>query len=274
MDTGIKARSLVKDIERATKDKSIKAVVFRVDSPGGDALASDIVAEALKKCRKKKPVIVSQGLVAGSGGYWLSMYGDTIVSAPFTITGSIGVIGAWIYNISLKEKLGLSTDKVQVGKHADIEFGAVIPLLGVSIPDRNLTQEERARMEQSIKTLYQDFVARVAEGRHKASEEIEAVAQGRVWSGIDAKEIGLIDVIGGIEKAIEIAKEKAGIPRNQEVVIVELPRPELVNPALFTPKLIHTDAKSNYLKYYFQNIGKPMLLLPYDYLEMLPASSF
>ncbi len=102
----IKARSLVKDIEEVAGRKDIKALVFRVDSPGGSALASDIVAEALRRCSKKKPVIVSQGRVAGSGGYWLSMYGDKIVSVPGTITGSIGVIGVWLYNRGSKEKLG------------------------------------------------------------------------------------------------------------------------------------------------------------------------
>jgi len=269
MDQGIKARSLVRDIESVIGNKSIKAVVFRVDSPGGDALASDIVAEALKKCKEKKPVIVSQGLVAGSGGYWLSMYGDTIVASPITITGSIGVIGGWIYNVSLKEKLGLSTDRVQVGKHADLDFGAVLPLLGISIPDRNLTEEEFSRMEELIKSLYHDFVERISSGRNKGYDEIEAVAQGRVWTGMDGQEKGLVDVIGGLETAIKIAKEKAGIPIDREITIVELPKPGLFDLAMFSPKLINVDTKFNYLRYYLQNNGRPMLLLPLDYLEMI-----
>jgi len=102
--------------------------------PGRDALASDLVAEALKKCSEKKPVIVSQGAVAGSGGYWISMYGDKIVAAPQTITGSIGVIGGWIYNAGLKEKLGMTTDLVKAGQHADIGFGMTLPLLGPACP--------------------------------------------------------------------------------------------------------------------------------------------
>jgi protease-4 len=116
MDEGIRARTLVKYVEKAVENKNIKAIILRVDSPGGGALASDFIAAALKKGKGKKPIIVSQGFVAGSGGYWLSMYGDTIVSAPSTITGSIGVIGAFFFNKSFKEKLGVSTDFVKRGE--------------------------------------------------------------------------------------------------------------------------------------------------------------
>ena len=142
MDDGIKARSLVKVVESIARNKNVKAVVFRVDSPGGDGMASDIVAEALKKCAEKKPVIVSQGYVAGSGGYWLSMYGDEIYAAPTTITGSIGVIGAWFYNKTLKQDIGVSTDLVQIGRHADLPFGMRVPFIGVSLPDRELNKDE------------------------------------------------------------------------------------------------------------------------------------
>jgi len=113
MDSGIKGRWLEKEFHRLAKDKSVKAVVFRVDSPGGDALASDLTAEALKKCAKEKPVIISQGQVAGSGGYWISMYGDKIVAGPNTITGSIGVIGGWLYDTGFGDKLGMTSDNVQ-----------------------------------------------------------------------------------------------------------------------------------------------------------------
>jgi len=143
MDSGIKARTLSKEVDALVEDSGIEAIVFRVDSPGGDAMASDLVAEALKKAKGKKPVIVTQGAVAASGGYWLSMYGDKIVAAPHTITGSIGVIGGWFYNAGLKEKLGMTTDRVQAGDHADIGFGMVLPFLGLGVPDRNLTEWER-----------------------------------------------------------------------------------------------------------------------------------
>ena len=123
----------------------------------GDALASDIIAEEMKACKKIKPVIVSQGYVAGSGGYWLSMYADTIVAAPNTITGSIGVIGGWYYNISLKQSLGISTDLVKAGNHADLGFGMKLPLIGIGLPDRNLTDDEWNIMEREIKNNYKMF---------------------------------------------------------------------------------------------------------------------
>ena len=222
MDVGITARKLEKDIEKVMKDKKIKAVVLRVDSPGGSALASDIIAEAIKKCKEKKPVEVSQGYVAASGGYWISMYADSIVAAPNIVTGSIGVIGGWIYNVGLKEKLGVSTDYIKKGEHADMGFGMPIPFLGY-LPDRNLTEDEKVVMEDVLNTMYKGFVEKVADGRNKKYEEIEAIAQGRIWSGVDGKEKGLVDELGGLEKAIQIAKEKAGIPQEQKVKIIELP---------------------------------------------------
>ncbi|MCX7994479.1 MAG: signal peptide peptidase SppA [candidate division WOR-3 bacterium] len=269
MDTGIRARSLIKDFEWVMDRKDIKAVVFRVDSPGGSALASDIIAEAIRKCQKKKPVIVSQGMVAGSGGYWLSMYGNRIVASPFTITGSIGVIGLWLYNKDLKERLGLSTDFVKVGEHADLGFGFNYPFLG-QLPDRNLTEIEKQKMESMIKSLYHDFVSRVAQGRNKGIQEIEEIAQGRVWSGIRGKEIGLVDTIGGIEAAINIAKEMAGLKKDERINVIELPRPELLPPDLFQPRIIGEKTQNEefirYLKLLSENNGKALLIMPLEYL--------
>jgi len=272
METGIKARSLSEIIDRVTDDKSIKAVVFRVDSPGGSAMASDIVAEALRKCSEKKPVIVSQGWVAGSGGYWISMYGDTIVAAPNTITGSIGVIGGWIYNKGLKERLGMSTDLVKAGDHADLGFGIPFIFFG-SIPDRNLTPEERAKVEHDIKTFYKMFVDKVAKGRNKKPEEIEKIAQGRVWSGIDGLSIGLVDEIGGIERAIEIAKARAGVPPDGEVNLVEMPEPPLLDTSMFSPKLFGLSQKPNpaleNLGFRIEHNGEAMPMLPLDVLDAI-----
>lgn len=270
MDEGITARKLVNDFDRVLKDNSIKAVVFRVDSPGGDALASDVIAEAMKKVKKIKPLIVSQGYVAGSGGYWLSMYADTIVSMPTSITGSIGVIGYWFYNKGLKESFGVSTDLVKKGDHADLGFGFIIPLLNLSIPDRNLTQEEKSKFESMIKIMYKEFVNKVALGRGKTPEEVEDVAQGRVWSGIDAKNKGLVDVLGGLETAIEIARLKAGLNKN-EFEIVEFPKPKLFDlsyllPINFKTKQIENDPLSM-LKFRIKNNGKAMLLMPLDMIE-------
>ncbi len=273
MDRGIKARELVKDVEAVTRDSRVKAVVLRVDSPGGDGTAADIIAEAIMKCKKEKPVIVSQGAVAASGGYWLSMYADTIVAAPNTITGSIGVIGGWFYDKGLKEKLGMSTDFVKKGEHADIGFGFVMPFVGIGLPDRNLTSDERGKIESAIGTFYEGFVEKVAAGREKSFDEIDAIAQGRVWSGYEAKQIGLVDVLGGLATAIKIAKEKATIPEHQDVEIVEYPKMGLIDPSIFISKLFGVEVADDknelleYLKLRLKHNGQPMPILPLDMMD-------
>lgn len=270
MDAGINARSLVKDVEAAVDNDDIKAIVLRVDSPGGDAMASDYIAEALKKAKGKKPVIVSQGFVAASGGYWLSMYGDTIVAAPGTITGSIGVIGGWLYNKGLKESLGMSTDFVKAGAHADIGFGFQLPLIGLGVPDRNMTLEERSKVERMIRMMYGEFVHKVASGRKMSDESVGAIAQGRVWSGIDGKANGLVDELGGLETAIAIAKEKAGLSKDQTVKIVEIPKKGWFNFDTFVPKLFGfqsvpaSDKTFEMVKFRLHNNGKPLPLVPLD----------
>jgi protease-4 len=227
MDEGIKARSLSRILQGVVDDRRVKAIVLRVDSPGGDAMASDYVAEVMRKAKGKKPFVVSQGAVAASGGYWLSMYADTIVAGPSTITGSIGVIAGWLYNKGLKERLGMSTDHVKAGEHADLGFGFRLPLVGVGLPDRAMMAEERARAEQAIRSLYADFVGHVAKGREKTPEAVDSVGQGRVWSGADALDLGLVDMIGGLETAIAVARARAGIRPDEEVRLLELPEPGL-----------------------------------------------
>lgn len=266
MDEGITARKLVKDVETAAEDERVKAVVLRVDSPGGDALASDIIAEALRRCKEKKPVIVSQGFVAASGGYWLSLYADTIVTSPITMTGSIGVIGGWFYNKEFKEKVGVSTDHVKIGSHADLGFGVRIPLVNFVLPDRNLTANERQKVEQMINVLYKEFVGKVAAARKKQPAEIEAVAQGRVWSGMDAKDRGLVDVLGGLDEAIRIAKERAGIPGGQNITIGEYPKPGLLDFSRFMPRLITVteDPILKYISFRLKHNGQIMPILPLE----------
>lgn len=270
MDEGINARSLVKDVEAAVNSDAVRAIVLRVDSPGGDAMASDYIAEALKKAKGKKPVIISQGFVAASGGYWLSMYGDTIVAAPGTITGSIGVIGGWLYNKGAKEMLGLSTDFVKAGAHADLGFGFQLPLIGLGVPDRNMNLEERSKVEKMIRGMYGEFVNKVAAGREMTEEAVGQIAQGRVWSGIDGKSNGLVDILGGLETAVAIAKEKAGIPKEQSVEIIEMPKKGLFNAGAFVPKLFGvetvtaSDQTFRMLKFRLENNGKPLPLVPLD----------
>ncbi len=275
MDEGITARRLVKDLQAAIDDTRIKAIVLRVDSPGGDALASDYIAEVIRKSKGKKPIIVSQGFVAASGGYWLSMFADTIVAAPGTITGSIGVIGGWMYNKGLKESLGLSTDLVKSSSHADLGFGFRFPFIGLGIPDRNLDEKERTRMETLIKSLYKEFVEKVSLGRRKNFDEIDAIGQGRVWTGSDGKSNGLVDVLGGLETAIDIAKERARIPKEQEVTLVEMPKKGLFDFGKLTPKLfgietqITKDPTIEQLKFRLQHNGKPLPMLPLEDLDLV-----
>lgn len=273
MDQGITARKLVKYVDAARDNPLIKAVVLRVDSPGGDAMASDYIAEAMKKLSERKPVIVSQGAVAASGGYWLSMYADTIIAAPNTITGSIGVIGGWIYNRGFSEKLGMTTDYVKKGEHAELGFGATLPLIGVSIPDRNLTPEERKVMESYIKKSYEGFVARVAEGRRLSPSYVDSVGQGRVWSGTDGKDLKLVDILGGLNDAIKIAGKLAGIPENEKIRIVEYPEMPMFNLSLFQPRLfgIRTveDPLIKDFIFRLKYNGQPLMMLPFDYMDLV-----
>ncbi|MCU7490367.1 MAG: signal peptide peptidase SppA [Ignavibacteria bacterium] len=273
MDGGINARKLVKDVESAAEDPHVKAIVIRVDSPGGDAMASDYIAEAIKKYKKQKPVIISQGAVAASGGYWLSMYADTIVSAPNTITGSIGVIGAWVYNGGLSEKLGFTTDFVKRGDHADLGFGASLPFMGLGLPDRALTPEERGRIEYIIKDSYDLFITKVAEGRRLKPEYVDSVGQGRVWMGPDALKLRLVDIIGGLNEAIKVAKERAGIEKDKDIRFIQYPQMPLFDLSFLRPGILGFGAKemefADYMKLIIEHNGQAMPRLPVEDLHLI-----
>ena len=273
MTEGINARRLQRTIESARNDKRVKGVVFRSDSPGGDVLPSDIVAQELKKTMEEKPVIVSQGMVAASGGYWISMNSHKIVAAPWTITGSIGVIGGWMYDKGFADKLGMSYDNVKVGEHADLGGGAALPFLGLSIPRRNLTPQERSYMEVAIKKTYRDFVGKVAKGRNLTEEKVDEIAQGRVWIGSTGKEIGLVDELGGLEKAITLACEAAKIPANRKVTLREMPEKGLFDPSMFAPKMLGIKLptwsedqrlEAEYWRLFLASEGRPMAMLQPD----------
>ncbi len=266
VDEGIRARWLEKVFLRLKDDRGVKAVVFRVDSPGGDGMASDMVAEAIRKCKEKKPVIISQGQVAASGGYWISMYGDQIVAAPNTITGSIGVIGGWIYDRGIGEKLGMTSDYVKRGEHADLGFGIRLPLLGAEIPARNLTPQEREKMEKIIRQFYKEFVRKVARGRGMTVENVEEIARGHFYSGLDGLQIGLVDEIGGMMNALAIARNMAGIDPGDEFDLIQIPEDKgFINwESLFKPELPVTAgnrAVLQYLKMVSEQPGRPLPLL-------------
>ncbi len=268
MDSGIRARWLSQVFRSLKDNRAVKAIVFRVDSPGGDGLASDIVAQAMRECAEVKPVVVSQGQVAASGGYWISMYADTIVAAPITYTGSIGVIGGWIYDNGFGKKLGMTADVVKRGDHADLGFGIRLPLVGLQLPARNLTDEEYARMEEIILTFYRDFVSKVADGRHMPMAHVEEIAQGHVYSGIHGLEIGLVDVLGGMEDAIAIARRMAHLTPDEDAEIIEIPKSKglFKMPGVPVPSIatgIEQDPVYQYLKMYSGHLGQPLpMLLP------------
>jgi len=195
---GIVAKTMVKTINDVAKDDKVKAVVFRISSPGGSAYASEQICHALTMLKAKKPVIVSMGDYAASGGYYIACMADKIVAQPNTITGSIGIFGV-IPNISgLNEKLGITYDGVKTNRMSD----------AISVT-RPFTPEERSLMQNYVNRGYELFVKRCAEGRKMKPDQIKAIAEGRVWTGEDALKIGLVDKIGGLNDAIKMAVAKA-----------------------------------------------------------------
>lgn len=214
-EQSIGSDTLVKALNDAAADKTLKAIVLRVDSPGGSGLASDVIWHAVEAANKQKPVVVSMSDVAASGGYYISASAAKIIAQPSTITGSIGVVAGKPVMRGFYDWLGISNEYVLRGKTA-----------GMFRETEKFSDEERAKFEDWIKTTYyQDFVPKVAAGRHKDAQFIDSVGQGRVWTGAQAKDHGLVDDFGGLDKAIEVAKELAKIPADKGVERVILPYP-------------------------------------------------
>ncbi|MDA7768270.1 signal peptide peptidase SppA [Flavobacteriales bacterium] len=188
-------------IKNARENDKIKAIVLRVNSPGGSALASETILREMELAKMSKPVVVSMGDVAASGGYYISCKADTIVANPTTITGSIGVFGM-LLNLEkmMENKLGITTDRVKTNQYADL-----------GSPTRALTTSERDIIQNQVERIYDTFITNVSEGRNMTKAEVDAIGQGRVWTGEDAKELGLVDVLGGLEDAIEIAADMANL---------------------------------------------------------------
>lgn len=207
------ADSLVEYIREARADRSVKAIVLRVDSPGGSSTASDVIWRELSISRENnRPVIVSMSDLAASGGYYIALGGDAIVAQPGTLTGSIGVYtGKFVISGSL-DKLGANIEATSDGKHAEIYSS-----------DRRFTPEERTKIVESMQNVYDQFIERTAAARHMSPEKVDEIAQGRVWTGQQAKEIGLVDELGGLYKAIDLAKQRARIPADEEVELVVYP---------------------------------------------------
>ena len=204
----------VEEVEKLRKNKSIKAVVLRIDSPGGSGYASDIIWRHLRKLDAEKPVVVSMGTVAGSGGYYIACPARKIFAQPTTITGSIGVLTILQSQRSALNRRDIEMAEIRRGKWAN-----------TGSPHRALNKEEQAMLQQHLDDFYDIFIDRVATGRKRPESEIRKVAEGRVWTGRDALEIGLVDELGGLDDAIQSARKMANIPESAELKILHYPRP-------------------------------------------------
>jgi len=204
--------TITRAIRSVRKDSSVKAVVLRIDSVGGLVIAADTIWRELMRLKDVKPLVVSMGDVAGSGGYYIAAPADTIVAAPGTITGSIGVISGKYSFKGLYDKIGLHKEILKRGKHADFynDYGDYPP-------------EEREIIHAQLKEIYEDFISKVAEGRSMTKEAVDQIGKGRIWTGKQAKAIGLVDELGGLNLALSIARKKAGLER-KEVQLIRLPQ--------------------------------------------------
>ncbi|MEX2594308.1 MAG: signal peptide peptidase SppA [Anditalea sp.] len=207
-DEVISSEKFLQEIRKARKNEDVKAIVLRVNSPGGSVLASEVIWRELSEAQQEKPLIASMSDVAASGGYYISAPADTIVAHPNTITGSIGIFGLW-FNAKdlLNNKLGITTDVAKTGELSDFMS-----------PARELSEVEISIVQNQVEDGYDTFISRVAEGRGMSRDAVLAVASGRVWSGIQAKENGLVDVLGGLDDAIRIAADKAGVQDDYRLV--------------------------------------------------------
>jgi protease IV len=211
-DTEITSYGFRKLLQRAVNDSDIRGIVVRIDSPGGEVTASDEIWREMNLASRKKPMVVSMSDAAASGGYYMAMTGDPILAYPGTLTGSIGVVFGKPNLHGLYDKLGITKDMLKRGRFADIDSDY-----------KPLDPAERAKLRDGIDASYREFVSKVAEARKKKFEEIEPLAQGRVWLGSQARSRGLVDELGGLDEAIAAVKRKAGIPAAENVTVLVYP---------------------------------------------------
>ena len=211
-ETTLTSNGFNKLLRRVENDSLVKGVVVRIDSPGGEVTASDEIWRQMNLLSKKKPLVISMSDAAASGGYYMAMTGDPIVAYPATFTGSIGVVFGKPNIRGLYDKLGINKEAIQRGKNA-----------GIDSDYTPLTLEQRAKLMEGIDESYRDFVTKVADARHRKFDQIEPLAQGRVWLGSQAKPRDLVDEIGGLDKAIEMVKQKARIPAGERVSLTIYP---------------------------------------------------
>lgn len=246
-ESKIGSTTLSAAIRKARTDNKVKAIVMRVNSPGGSAVASEVIRREVELAAKEKPVIVSMGNYAASGGYWISSTADYIFADPNTLTGSIGVFGTFPnFKGFFNDKLGLTFDEVKTNDNSD--FGSLY---------KPLTPYQMTMMQKNVTDTYDDFITLVSETRDLRKTFVDSIGQGRVWSGTDALEIGLVDELGGIDKAIAYAAEKAGLTSYS---IKEFPKQEDPFENLF---------KTETQEYYTKVIMKKNLGASYKYLETI-----
>jgi protease IV len=202
-------------IRRVRADASIRAIILRIDSPGGSSTASDVIWRELmitKNDGRNRPIVVSMSDLAASGGYYIAMAGDVIVAQPGTLTGSIGIYSGKFVTGGSFGKLGANVEATSTGRHAEIYS-----------PDRPFTEEERGKVLESMQAFYDQFVEKVADARQTTPEKIDQIGQGRVWTGQQAKQVGLVDELGGLQVAVAAAKQRANIAAEEEVELVIYP---------------------------------------------------
>ena len=227
-EEGIDSKKVIKDLRKLKDDEDVKAVVLRVNSPGGSAYGSEQIWYAVSELKKEKPVIVSMGDYAASGGYYISCNADTIVAEPTTLTGSIGIFGMFPNAKGLTDKIGVNFDVVKTNKYAD--FGMLT---------RPMNDGEKGLMQMYVNNGYDLFLTRCSDGRGISKEDLDKIAQGRVWTGSKAKELGLVDELGGLDKALDIAIAKAGV---DAYTVMSYPKKES-----FFESLMNTNP-GNYIK--------------------------
>ena len=263
------SETLVGYLRGARADPSIRAIVLRVDSPGGSAIASDVIWREVMLTRDEKPIVASMSDLAASGGYYIAMPAHAVVAQPATLTGSIGVMMGKVVFGGTYGKLGANVESVSEGRYAEINS-----------PVRPYSPDERAKIEMQMQAVYDAFVEKAADARNTTPERIHAVAQGRVWTGQQGKQIGLVDELGGLERALALAKQRAGIPPDAEVEIVVYPPPrpfyELLRNPLgslggpFEALLPAADAdvlRAVTMPLSLFNRGEPLALMPYAFLR-------
>ena len=209
---GIQSEYFDKILRQVSNDSSVKGAIVRIDSPGGEVTASDELWREMNQLSKKKPLVISMSDYAASGGYYMAMTGDPIVAYSGTVTGSIGVVFGKPNLHGLYDKIGITKDEISRGRFADIDSDY-----------QPLSDAGRAKLKEGIDAEYKDFIIKVAAGRHRRFEDIEPVAQGRAWLGSQAKNNGLVDEIGGLDRAVELVKKKAGIAPGEAVNLVMYP---------------------------------------------------